>query len=463
MRKRNVIILILVFALLLGCYLYISYRPLKNKSEEDEQNTIELAKYDVKKINRMLLKSENGILELDKSGENWILKDKGDIKLDQSVINNIADSFANLSAEKVIEDNPKDTSEYGLNPPQVTATAYLDDGSEKTVLLGSKTPQGSSYYMMQPGDTKLYLLSSTAGERFSYGISDIRDKNIVTLDTNQVNSVSITFPNGRIEEMKKVEKGSPEEKQFAENTWILLKPYSSAYRLKADNMNNIVNALSSIKADGFVSDDPSDISKYGLDKPSLDVTATAGSSKVHVIFGSKPDDSSIYLKTDDSNTIYKVGSSVYDSFNKQPLDLIEKFVYLANIDDVDLIVIEKGSEKNVISFERTKKPAEKEGEEDQVVTTYRINGKAIEEDAFKSFYQSIIGIMADSENDSQVQGNADVKVTFTMNKGDEKQVIVSYCPYNADFYRAFRNGKSDFLVSKVQVQKMLDSMEKLLK
>lgn len=463
MKKRNVIILIAILALLSGSYIYISYHPVK-KNTGGEQNKIELVKWDAGKINKIVLNSDKGTLELNKNGDTWTAKGYESIKLSQQTVQGIASTFATLAADKVIDDNPKDLNQYELSPAKSSAAFTLADGSRKNMLLGSKTPQGDSYYMMMEGDPKLYLLSSTSGDMFNYGIADLRDRNIFTADASALNYIKIVLPDGRIEEIKKVEKGSAEEKQFTENTWVMTKPYNMIYSVTDATMSDILNSVSQVTADEFVSDNPADLQKYGLDKPSIDVTAKAGSANLHLLMSKKTDDSKVYFKTDNSNDIYEAGSSMYDAFNKEPMELISKFIYVPNIDDVDEISIETGKIKNTMTLKRQKKPAQKQGEADTTVTTYTVNGKTVEETKFKDFYQSMVNIHADSENDKRdLPDQPEVRITYVLNKGDTKKVVLDYCPYNADFYAAFKDGKSDFVVSRDQVQQMIKGMQSLAK
>lgn len=108
------------------------------------------------------------------------------------------------------------------------------------------------------------------------------------------------------------------------------------------------------------------------------------------------------------------------------------------------------------------KRTEKEGEEDEVITTYYVDGKEVEEDPFKDYYQALIGILADAENDKELEENPEVKTTFFLNIGSEREVHVNYVPYDDDFYAVFRSGKAEFLVHRDQVETMLDTLEALI-
>ena len=86
----------------------------------------------------------------------------------------------------------------------------------------------------------------------------------------------------------------------------------------------------------------------------------------------------------------------------------------------------------------------------------------MEEEAFKDYYQDLIGITFDAEIDKDVENtNPEIRTTFTLDTGEK--VTIDYVSYSDDFYAAFRDGESDFVVSKKKVNKMIDSLKELVK
>jgi hypothetical protein len=147
----------------------------------------------------------------------------------------------------------------------------------------------------------------------------------------------------------------------------------------------------------------------------------------------------------------------------KPFEIVEKFAYIVNIDDVDKIIVEGRGKTHVITLTRETKKAEKEDEEDEVITTYKVDGEEVEEKPFKKYYQSLIGLLADAENDRQLEEQPEVKTTFFLNKGSVREVHVNYTPYDNDFYAVFVDGKSEFVISRQQVYSMLDDLEALIR
>ena len=91
-----------------------------------------------------------------------------------------------------------------------------------------------------------------------------------------------------------------------------------------------------------------------------------------------------------------------------------------------------------------------------------MDSKEVEGKTFKKYYQSLIGILADAEKNRELEEKPEVKTTFFLNVGKNREVEVNYVPYDNDFYAVFRSGKAEFLVHKNQVKNMLDTLEALI-
>ena len=105
------------------------------------------------------------------------------------------------------------------------------------------------------------------------------------------------------------------------------------------------------------------------------------------------------------------------------------------------MVIEQGAKKDIIDITKDEKK-ENEGK-----FIYKVNGKDINEAAFKEFYQSLIGLTLEGENKDKVQKNEEIKIKFVLNNESNDEVKITYYGYNNDFYSVSRDsGKAEFLI-----------------
>lgn len=461
-KGRSIIILLVVFAALIGGYIYLTKHPKKTTTSSESSNSISILSADSKKISQVSLSSKNGVINLEKKGDNWQLKDSPSIKLVQSSVTTIVTDFTALTAEKVIDPNPTKLDNYGLATPSVTGTATLEDGSKKVIFLGDRAPSGADFYLMVKDDPKVYLVAGSIGNNLTTTAADLRDKTLTTVDTSNLNYFKVVNDKGRTVEVKTNTNQTDDQKQLNLGTYILTQPYSRQFGIDGTKFTTFVQGLPAFEIADIVEDNAKDLSKYGLDKPKYDVTMTdTNKNTLHVQVGNNKDSDYTYFKLSDSNTVYTMSSSNIDGLNVDPLKIISSFVYIVNIDDVDKIVVDSPGKENVMTLSRTTKKATKSGEEDTTTTTYNVDGKNVEEEKFKNFYQELIGLTVDAETDKQVPEKPEITTTFTFNKGTTKTEKIEYCPYDDNFYGAYVDGKCEFLIAKDKVQKMITDLQAL--
>jgi hypothetical protein len=97
-----------------------------------------------------------------------------------------------------------------------------------------------------------------------------------------------------------------------------------------------------------------------------------------------------------------------------------------------------------------------------VTASYTADGKKIEDDSFKKFYQSLIGLQIEGEMAKKIADTPEVSVKFFLNKGDVRTVRVDYAPYDRDFDGIFLNGIGEFALTKGQLTTMLGKLDQLL-
>jgi len=98
-----------------------------------------------------------------------------------------------------------------------------------------------------------------------------------------------------------------------------------------------------------------------------------------------------------------------------------------------------------------------EGEE--TFTTYRVNDIEAAEDSFKKLYQSLIGLIVDTDHRHPVKEDPEVILTYHLNRGKVREYRISFTPFDCDFFAVFKNGLSDFLISRDQVRNMIADVE----
>ena len=162
-------------------------------------------------------------------------------------------------------------------------------------------------------------------------------------------------------------------------------------------------------------------------------------------------------------SVYTTDTSSLSFLKTTAWDIVDKFVFIPNIDDVDKMEISSGGVTHSLVITRVTKKAEKKDEKDTVQATYTVDGKTVEEDSFKAFYQQVVGMQVEGETRKQVPEKPDVTVRFFLNKGPTKAATIVYAPYNRDFDAIFIDGRSEFALTRQQLTTTLTKLDELAK
>jgi hypothetical protein len=490
-RKRSLIAVVVALALLVGVYVFLSNRPQEEEPAPEAKPTIDISRLDRNKIVKVTLNNNSKDKEIifeketivvedteqEKAGEENKDKESSEpktetvwknttyipVKLNQSKVEDLTRSFSALSAEVLVEESPKDLSIYGLDKPAATGTALLEDGTEVVLLLGNKTAQGNTYYMMKQGDPKVYTVWSHHGERLSASLAYYRDKSLPDINLTELSYLHISGEGREEMEVKRSDDLDTTEAQYGLGIFQLTKPYKRPRGIDTSKLDPKLEGLARLEIKDFADDQPADLSKYGLDNPKLRFIIKDNETTLDLSFGDTLEDGTIYFKTADSDSVYTMDKALMEFMDIKPMDVADKFALIVNIETVDKVVVEGKGASHTLTITRKTEKAKEEGKEDEVISTYFMDGQEKKEKAFKDFYQSLIGIVVDAQKNHTAQGQPDLKITYYLNKGPQRQLSVEFIPYDRDFYSVVRDGdmESEFLTYRNRLDWVFSDLQNL--
>ena len=463
MKKRwwTLAAVLLVIAAAIGGTLYLRRpRPAPANASADR---VELAALDQKNLVKMVLTDRaEGTLVLEKKGESWTAGSSEGIALSASKVSDLAYNFSSLTAERTVEENPADLAQYGLSPARARAEGSFSDGTVTTFFLGDRSPAGDAYYLQVKDDPKVYAVWTIVGEHFHWTLKDLRDRTIApAIKAEEITYMLMRRADGSVVEI--MEKSTEEVKSFqlGFGRYFLTRPYHAPRGLDAEKQETVLKGPLGIEIADFVDDDP-DLSAYGLTKPWGEVVVRDKANTLRFQFGAKSRDGKYYFRIGGKPNVYSVDEAKLSFMTTPTFEIVDKFAFIPNIDDVDRLEITSDGATHVLSLARTKKTAQKQGEAEEVVTAYEADGKSVEEDSFKKFYQRVIGLLVDGEVRTPPSGKPQVSTRYVLNKGAVRDVTVSYVPHDRDFYAVFVGGACDFAISRIRVDAMRADLARLL-
>ncbi len=457
------------------------------KEEEPSDDTIVLQDFDASEIEKMTIMPAGGepfaFIRAQKESvvknaegedekvlnEMWAVdKDTFGYELDQNAVDGIGYAFSNIKAQSIVEEAaPEDLTPYGLAQPSV-AVAELKDGTEIKVLCGSLTPTGSTYYLMLENDPAIYEVFSSYGKSFSNDLNYFRDKTIgKQIDYSNFQVINIQREGKQEIEIKSKVSRDEEEAVYGMAQYRVTKPFQLQPDIDTNEYQTMQTSLPGLMiAQKIVADNPEALSLYGLDTPWLNFYAADSNNEMRLLFGDLlPDDETLmYCMEADGKTVFAVTAADLDYVaNLEPFDVVERFVLLVNIETVDSMDIKGFGKSYTMRIQREESEAdENEDGEKDIIETFFIDEKQVNEGLFKDSYELAIGMLADGVVEKETDiADAEASIVYHLNFENLKTAMVEFVPYNDNFYAAYFDGTAEFVIAKKEVLELFDSLNEL--
>jgi hypothetical protein len=153
---------LLVLAVLFGgllAYLYFvdADRPLTPAGEQRDKV---FAGVESSKIQELQVTGSAGeTAALRRDGDDWRLTAPVEGRADDSEVSGITSNLESLEIQAVVDEEPTDLEQYGLQEPRVRVAFKADgDTTERRLLLGIRTPTGGDLYARSDDATRVFLV-----------------------------------------------------------------------------------------------------------------------------------------------------------------------------------------------------------------------------------------------------------------------------------------------------------------
>ena len=367
----------------LGAYIYFveSERPAST-SVEGEPAREKFFTVETDKINeiRVNYKGQTTLLRKDEAG--WKMIEPTAVDADPAEAISLAQAISNLESVREVVDNPADLTQFGLSDPPVIVEFKAEGGVGGSFKLGNKNPTQSEIYAMKDGANSVVLVSAFQESSFTKEPFALRDKRILKFDREKADTLSLE------------KGGNSMELARSGSEWRVVKPVAGRSDYSA--VEGFLTRLNSANMSTLVDEKPSDLAKYGLDKPAMTVTIGAGSSKTVLEVG-KTENDQTYARDASRPMVFTVDSTLqgdlnksFDDYRKKELFEFRPF-YLAKL---RAVLDSPGGPK---TYEFEKVPAAKPGEPETWKVT-RVGGASHTADAaaMDDLLNKLVAIRAES-------------------------------------------------------------------
>jgi hypothetical protein len=286
-------------------------------------------------VGRVVLKTPAGEMELQKKNEHWEILKPLRARADDQKVNDLIAQVTTAHIEQFVADDRGDLHPYGLAEPRGSVTLFGKDDKSAGRTDSSRGEQGQ---MLQIGTVPeknkdqvyvrftsrgfVYTLPKKIEEILNTKPDDLRDRHLARIDTNILDRITVepspvrTGPKGKTVLARKGEDWS-----IASMNSV---PANSA------QVRRLIQTLQGEQVTKFVEDVASNLAKYGLDKPQMQVTFSSFASEntAETKAGEKPfatlafgniDGDNVYARVSEEPFVVAVKRSVLDEIFTDPL------------------------------------------------------------------------------------------------------------------------------------------------
>ena len=348
-------------------------------------------------------------------------------------------------AASLVEENVADLERFGLKEPALRVTVHGADGSAETWLFGDKAPTEAAYYLAKEGGNTVYLVYASAYNVFNHAVREWHSLELPVsfASGSDIRSATIAQSGEETVQLRVQEEG---EEGISLSNIVLVQPF--AYDAHSERAMEVLEGIAAFSVEAYAGQ-LGELVDTGLETPAASFAAEGLDGKelcVHV--GNYQGETSRYVQIDDTDAVY-LASAASLSFLSQATtaNLVDQFSNIMFIDYVDAIHIRASGAQYELAIRR-----------DGETTEYLLDGNPMQEDAFKSLYQQIIGVMVSQiSDDRNLQGEVVASVSYELNRAPYS-LEIEYLAYDDAYYAVRREGITPFLVRHAAVDSLLDGL-----
>ena len=291
---------------------------------------------------RALVKTSAGEMELEKKAEHWEIVKPLRARGDDQKINDLLAQITTAQIQQFVAEDRGDLRSYGLAEPRGSITLFaVDDKTGQTLQIGGPAAAGEKekeqVYVRFTARNAVYTLPKKIEELLALKPADLRDRHLVRIDTNILDRITIEAPG----------KGKTVLARKDESWTIASRNNQPA---NSSEVNRLLDLMKAEQVTKFVEDVASDLPKYGLDKPQLQVTfssfasentpeSVAGEHPFATIAFGKVDGDNVFARLGEEPFIVAVRRSLLGNIFADPLQWQELAIFRFKPDEIHKLTV----------------------------------------------------------------------------------------------------------------------------
>jgi len=443
MRGLKSTLALLIVLIGLGAYIYfvLAKKPDSTITKQDKL----FPNLEASKIDDLKVKSESGdVTALKKDNGTWKIVSPIQVTAADSDATSLANALGDIEIVRVVDDNPTDLKQYGLDAPRVDVEYKSAEAKSAGHLqIGAKSAAGGNLYARREDQKRVVLIAQYHESSLNKSTFDLRDKSIIKFDRTKVDGVDVKLDAKAIEFTK------------ANADWKMVKPIAARADFSA--VDGLVGRVESAQMKKLVTSapTPADLKSFGFDKPQAVVNVHLGSAKATLEIGGKADDTTTYVRDTSKPEIFTIDNSSADDFKKPADDYRKKELFDFRAFDATRVELTKNGQ--TVVFERVKAKDDKSPD-----TWHRVSPNPGDPDRSKveGLLAGLADVRATSFVDSMAKTGLQSPALVVNAKFDDgkKQDKVTFGKNGSD---AFASRPDDPGAAKIEAEKLDEAIKTL--
>ena len=309
MKPKGLLIAVGLLVVLGGATWWSNKRQASASKSTD--TTTKILSIPADQVQEVRVKNPAQTLDLRRDNGKWQMTQPEALPADQDTVGSLVGTFSALNADTVVEAKAADLAPYGLTNPKLDVQIVKKDGKTDNLLIGDETPTGSGSYAKLANDARVFTIGSFVKTSIDKTPNDLRDKRLLTFDSDKLTRVQLQAKNENVEFGKN-----------NQNEWQILKP--RPLRADGSQVDTLVNNLKDVRMD--LSDDEKKAAAAfasGTRVATATVADAGGNQTIEV----RKDKDNYYAKSTAVAGIYKVSADFGKNLDKKLDDFRNKKLF----------------------------------------------------------------------------------------------------------------------------------------
>ena len=293
-------------------------------------------------IQRMIVHSPSGEIELERQQDDWNLVRPVALRADSGAVDQILNAINSTSIERFIPDEqaPGFTNESVSR----SITLVSDDQKIEIRLDGTVSGEPSKQLAKVSGRPSVFVIPESLSVAVTVGPSSLRDRRITRLNPDMIDRITIEQAG---------------QKRFVlsreEENWSFLPDPPTDPGLPANDtaINALVNLLNTQEVSAFVTDGPVDLERYGLANPAARIRlssyasentaeANAGEEPLATLDLGRREGDITYGRIEEEGSVFALSNKVVDAVPISRIDYRSLHVVSLDREDLQEITVQPG-------------------------------------------------------------------------------------------------------------------------